>query len=67
MVKIIKEGDLSRFPMAKRFECQLCGCVFDASAAEYRIETAKNGTFYCCTCPTCKMEVVMSEQPTEMG
>lgn len=63
-MKIIKEGDLSRLPTARRFECERCGCVFDASAAEYRIETAKNGAFRCCPCPTCRMEVIVCEQPT---
>lgn len=61
-MKIIKEGNLvARVPMARRFECSCCGCVFEASPAEYRIETAKNGAFCICTCPTCKLEVILSE------
>ena len=64
-MKIIKEGDLLRLYKTKRFECERCGCVFDASAAEYKVVFARNDTYRCCICPTCRMEVIVWDQPTE--
>lgn len=52
MVKIIVNGDQSRMKTV-RFECEDCGCVFEANATEY---WEINGTYYC-NCPFCGQEV----------
>ena len=58
-MKIIKPGDLHRLEAARRFECERCGCVFEASSAEYRTETDfRNGHYYVMACPTCHRDVV---------
>ena len=57
-MKIIKEGDLGRVKRMRRFACRECGCVFEASASEYRVEPDyRNGSYCVHRCPTCGKEV----------
>ena len=56
-MKIIKDGDLERTKKVKRFECTNCGCVFEASKSEYKVEFEDNETYFRCKCPTCKNTV----------
>lgn len=60
-MKIIKEGDLSRITTAKQFDCPECGCVWEASAGEYRRETLDGKALCICLCPTCRKEVHMND------
>lgn len=53
-IKIITHGDLSRLQKVKRFTCDYCGCVWEASATRYRdVSTQWDGTSFECCCPTC--------------
>ena len=61
-MKIIKEGDLTRLATAKRFECPECGCVWEASAGEYRRELVSGAALCVCLCPTCRKEVYVHEE-----
>lgn len=57
-MKIIKEGDLKRLDKTRRFECPDCGCIWEATAFEYRREQGRyNETMIGCKCPTCRKEV----------
>ena len=51
-MKIIKRGDLNRINKTKRFECNKCGCIFDADEGEYTVGTQYNDTYYASKCPT---------------
>lgn len=54
-MKIIKDGNLRRFNMTKRFECPWCGCVFEADKNEYKIhDDQKDGPWIEVHCPFCK-------------
>lgn len=51
---IIKEGKSPyKGNVLKRFECGICGCVFDANKDEYKTDTQYNGVCYYCKCPCC--------------
>ena len=57
-MKIIKEGDVKRLDKTRRFECSDCGCIWEATAFEYRREQGRyNETMIGCKCPTCRKEV----------
>lgn len=59
-VRVIKEGDLSRVTSTKRFECERCGCVWEASGAEYLVTADfRNGKYFAMDCPTCHRVVTM--------
>jgi ribosomal protein S27E len=65
-MKIIREGDLERMESMRRFECKRCGCVWEASGGEYRVESDfRNGHFAVMRCPTCKTETIC--YPEENG
>lgn len=59
-MKILKEGDKSRLDPVFRFECEKCGCVFEANRSEC---TSKyhmldgSGIIQLCECPVCKCNV----------
>ena len=58
-MRIIKAGDLERVKSTRRFVCELCGCEWEASGGEYRLETDfRNGHYYVMACPTCRRETV---------
>ena len=60
---IIKHGDMERFNkifnQTKRFECPLCGCIFECSVDEwseivlYDYECSNQTSVPTATCPTC--------------
>lgn len=52
-MKIIKEGDPAKLITAKRFECNKCGCVFEADKDEYKSGMQYNETYFYCKCPFC--------------
>ena len=57
-MKIIKEGDMKRVYKMRRFECPDCGCIWEATAFEYRKEQGRyNETEISCECPTCRKKV----------
>lgn len=77
-MRIIKEGDPVRAASIRRFECPVCGCVWEANRTEY-IRLPESATFYVksglrveqfsfrCNCPTCDYEVVLKENVTGEG
>ncbi len=52
-VKIIKEGDPGRLKATKRFQCDECGCVFEADKDEYQSDMQYNTAYFYCKCPCC--------------
>lgn len=58
---VIKAGDLNRFKKIKRFECNICGCIFEADNTEYKptpaLASQRGEGDYRCVCPFCKNEV----------
>ena len=60
-MKILKPGDVSKLDDTRRFECNKCGCVFEATKAEYRGQSLSDDEWiYACECPVCKYTVTMS-------
>ena len=65
-MKIIKEGDLKRLDTTRRFECEACGCIWEANASEYRKEWDGNDTLIVCECPTCqKTSYISTKTPDD--
>ncbi len=60
-MQIIKKGDLNKLKKIKRFECDKCGCIFEADQTEYKptpgIAAQRGEGDYRCVCPYCKNEV----------
>lgn len=53
-MNIIVEGDCSRLKKTKRFECEECGCIFEADKDEYKYcGSQREGDEWYCICPTC--------------
>ena len=65
-MRIIYNGDVSRLKKTKRFECKYCGCIFEADAGEYAVESWRNVEYYKRRCPTCGNQVCTSEDETEV-
>ena len=70
-MKIIKQGKTEEELKAilnatKRFECNTCGCIFEADKGEYEhsLSCRNEDIYYFCKCPNCKKnahEVKMRE------
>ena len=60
-MKIIQPGDLNRLKKIKRFECEYCGCIFEADQSEYWAADAMaalhDGLEATCKCPCCHRDV----------
>lgn len=55
-MKIIRSGEPNRHQSIKRFDCEKCGCVFEADGGEYqRVDDCYVGNlgFVYCVCPCC--------------
>lgn len=56
-MKVLKEGDRDRAKLyvyqTRRFECDCCGCVFEADKSEYESASQYNDISYFCKCPCC--------------
>lgn len=54
---VLKDGDLDRAKQSvlkpRRFECEQCGCEFEANKDEYKEAFQYNETSYFCKCPCC--------------
>lgn len=61
-MKIIKEGDYHKIWQAKRFECNRCGCIFEAKSNEYIIDYQYNTPYYRAHCPFCDNMVYSYEE-----
>lgn len=59
-MKIIKQGKTEKeleaiLNKTKRFECETCGCIFEAAWDEYTHRSYLNETVYYCKCPNCRV------------
>ena len=58
-MKILKIGDMKRLDSTRRFECEHCGCIWEADSSEYLTQTDyRNGHYYLMACPTCRRDAV---------
>lgn len=56
-MRIVKEGVMSEKFRIKRFECDECGCVFDATNSEYRVVRGNMDEILAeCSCPCCGID-----------
>lgn len=53
-MKIIKEGKKEILSKDKRFECDQCGCIFEANESEYKTEYEDCYFYHYCKCPFCE-------------
>lgn len=58
-ITTIFAGDAAKLTRQRRFNCLLCGCVFDAAGSDYEVVTdlqtrEQFGIEASCACPTCK-------------
>jgi len=61
-MKIIQKGNLKRKDKRYRFDCRVCGCVFECEDDEVReMFGSYNETVFAHDCPTCS-EIVYGEQ-----
>lgn len=52
-MKIIKEGDMRKLKRTRQFECDKCGCIFEADDNEY----VTDYPYYSVNCPFCNNRV----------
>lgn len=57
-MKIFKKGDKTKSLRLIKFECDHCGCVFEASRKEYN----EHLSFVVCNCPCCKKLLVIDKK-----
>ena len=76
VISVVRSGDTAKINFAKgltrRFECRMCGCVFDATNDNsddnkaFTTHVAKNGTtYYKSICPDCGCEVTIFDAVRE--
>lgn len=57
-MKIIKDGDKElaerKKKQTKRFECKMCGCIFEADKDEYADTGVQYDFYFYAECPCCK-------------
>ena len=58
-MKIIIKGDLKKLKKVKTFDCNFCGCLFEANKDEYKSGSQYNQTYYYCICPFCHNTVYL--------
>lgn len=71
-MKIIKQGKTEEELKAilhktRRFECDTCGCIFEADLDEYLHKTYLNETLYYCKCPNCRVRNAYEVKVRETG
>lgn len=57
-MKIIKQGKTEKeleaiLNKTRRFECETCGCIFEADKGEYETEEVQIYSYHYCKCPNC--------------
>lgn len=56
-MKVIKHGGIAFNKLNKEFECDYCGCIFEASHEEYITDYEEyKWTIYACNYPECGNE-----------
>lgn len=56
-MKIIKPGNIDKIKKIKMFNCDFCGCLFEADNTEYITNSQYNETYYYAICPFCGRRV----------
>ena len=57
-MKILKNGKPEASRPVIRFECRVCGCLFDAERHEYStMNDYRNGYYHVARCPCCGKDV----------
>ena len=56
-MKIIKPGNIDKIKKMKMFNCDFCGCLFEADNTEYITNSQYNETYYYVICPFCGRRV----------
>lgn len=69
-MKIIKQGKTKEELKAilnktKRFECKMCGCIFEADEGEYIEEDCFYSFSFYCKCPNCGKIAIEKHGKTE--
>ena len=63
MVEILREGSEYTYNKMIRFECEQCGCLFDANKNEYKYcGNQIEGDDWKMTCPYCKNTVYSNKK-----
>lgn len=56
-MNVIKGGDKElaerKIKKTKRFECEICGCIFEADKGEYKSSNCQWDFYYYAKCPCC--------------
>ena len=52
-MKIIRNGNIKKLKKIKTFDCDWCGCLFEADNTEYKQTAQYNETYYYSVCPFC--------------
>lgn len=60
-MKIIKNGDFKKLKKVKTFDCDFCGCLFEADNTEYKVGSQYNEMYYYVDCPFCGRKVYRDE------
>lgn len=61
MKRIIKKGDLNKIYKIKTFNCDHCGCIFEADLGDYKRGSQYNEVYYYVPCPYCNSIVYKDE------
>ena len=61
-MRVIRNGDIIKLKKIKTFNCNSCGCLFEADRTEYKIGSQYNETYYYTKCPFCGRDVYRGEQ-----
>lgn len=56
-MKIIRNGDKNKLKQIQTFDCDFCGCLFEADNTEYKIGSQYNEEYYYIKCPFCGRNV----------
>ncbi len=56
-MKIIKNGNINQLKKIKTFDCDFCGCIFEADNTEYKTGHQYNEVYYYAFCPFCGRRV----------
>lgn len=67
-MRILREGHRELVMQSRKFECDVCKCVFIADKNEYRYRgDQREGDAWRCDCPCCGKAVITSEAPLICG
>ena len=56
-MKILKKGDANKLKVVKTFDCDFCGCIFEADNIEYKTASNYYEEYNYIKCPFCGRNV----------